>query len=210
VAKPILDAVTEVKESCGESLMRRIQTGVKNDEGIRKAYAGVISKADMEALVRMSADGTQYGLKLKARPDRKARLRFEKWIDIALQNTREQRPGINVNEAMKFGALMDAGVDMDELVQMFDYAVIKNGEQAQANSEKMIQLQGETNAQNEKIKIEGELAKIKAEAEAKIAEEQVRGQIKQSESNKQIAADLYESLREEVAAEENINISRSR
>jgi len=207
VAKPILDAAVEIKESCGECLMRRIQTGVKNNEGIRKAYAGVISKADMEALVRMSAEGTQYGLKLKARPDRKARLRFEKWVDIALQNTREQRPGINVNEAMKFGALMDAGVDMNELIQMFDYAVIKNGEQTQANSEKMIKLQGETNAQNEQVKIQGELAKIKAGAEAKIVEEEKRGEIKDRQSNKEMVRDLMAQVNEAANAEEGINTS---
>jgi len=168
---------------------------------------GVISKSDMEALVRMSAEGTQYGLKLKARPDRKARLRFEKWIDIALQNTREQRPGINVNEAMKFGALMDAGVDMDELVQMFDYAVIKNGEQAQANSEKMIKLQGETNAQNEKIKIEGELAKIKEEGDKKANEEMIRIAGKEKLLNKEMIRDLYAELREAANAEAGIDTS---
>ena len=37
--------------------MRRIQIGVKNDQTIRKAYAGVISKSDMEALVRMAGEG---------------------------------------------------------------------------------------------------------------------------------------------------------
>jgi hypothetical protein len=207
VAKPILDAVTEVKESCGESLMRRIQIGVKNDDSIRKAYAGVISKADMEALVRMASEGTQYGLKLKARPDRKAKLRFEKWVEMALQNTREQRPGINVNEAMKFGALMDAGVDMDELIQMFDYAVIKNGEQAQANSERMIAAQGEQQRQTDGQKGQLELAKIKAEAEAKIAEETVRGQVKDRQMNKEIVRDVYSSLVEASNAEEGINTS---
>jgi hypothetical protein len=93
---------------------------------------------------------------------------------------------------------------------MFDYAVIKNGEKAIADRNQAMQIQGEEQRKTDAQKGQLELAKIKADAEAKIMEEQVRGQIKQSESNKQIAADLYKSLREEVAAEDGIFISGSK
>ncbi len=210
ILRTITKAVREVKQSTGESLMRRIQIGVRNSPEIRKAYAGVISNADMEAIVRMEAEGVQYGLSLKARPDRKARLRFDKWVDIALQNTREQRPGINVNDAMRFSQLLDAGVDLDEVIKMFDYIVIKNGEQAIKDRNESMQIQGEEQRKTDFQKAQIELEKIKAEGDIKFKEELLRGQIKQTETNKQIAADLYKSLREEVAAEDGINISGSR
>jgi hypothetical protein len=210
VLKPILDATSEIKQSVGESLMRRIQIGVRNSESIRKAYAGVISNADMEALVRMESEGVQYGLSLKARPDRKSRIRFDKWVDIALQNTREQRPGINVNDAMRFSQLLDAGADLDEVIKMFDYVVVKNGEQAVNDRNQSMQVQGEEQRKTDAQKAQIELAKIKAEGDQKFNEEMLRAKIKESETNKQIAADLYKSLREEEAAERGINISGSR
>jgi hypothetical protein len=207
VAKPILDATKEIKESCGECLMRRIQTGIRTDDSIRKAYEGVIPKSDMEALVRMSSEGTQFGLRLKARPDRKARLRFEKWIDIALQNTREQRPGININEAMKFAMLMDAGVDMDELIMMFDYAVIKNGEKAIADRNQALQIQGEEQRKTDAQKGQQVLDEIKAKGEIAMMEEDLRGKIKDRQANKEIVRDLYAEIREAANAEAGLNTS---
>lgn len=210
VLKPILSAVSEIKENAGECLMRRIQIGVRNNTTIRKSYAGVISNADMESVVRMEADGVQYGLKLKARPDREAKQTFMKWIDIALQNTREQRPGIDLNDAIFFKSQLDNGVDIGDLERQLGYTILKNKEEAQANSERMMQVQGEENRKSEELKAQAELAKIRAQAEADIAEEQVRGQIKERETNKQITADLYKSLREEAAAAEGLNISGGR
>ena len=73
-----------------------------------------------------------------------------------------------------------------------------------------MQVQAEENRKTEEAKMQGELMKIRAQAEASIAEEQIRGQIKERESNKQITADLYKSMREEAAAEAGINISGGR
>jgi len=47
--------------------MRRIQVAIKNNETIRKAYVGVISPSDMDALRMMESEGVQYGLSLKAK-----------------------------------------------------------------------------------------------------------------------------------------------
>jgi hypothetical protein len=207
VLKPILDAVSEVKESVGESIMRRIQIGIRNNKDIKKAYAGVISNADMEALVRMEAEDVQYGLSLKARPDRKARLRFDKWVDIALQNTREQRPGINVNDAMRFSQLLDAGVDLDEVIKMFDYVVTKNGEQAIKDRNESMQIQGDEQRKTDAQKAQVELAKIKAEGDMKFNEEMLRGKIKDQQSNKEMVRDLYAELREASNAEDGIQTS---
>jgi hypothetical protein len=65
----------------------------------------------------------------------------------------------------------------------------------------MIQLQGQTNAQNEQVKMQGELAKIKAQAEAKMAEEKVRGAVKDQimtkEKNYEWLRDLQQAADEE-------------
>ncbi len=210
IFKTMTKAVQEIKQSTGGSLMRRIQIGVRNSPEIRKAYAGVISNADMEAIVRMESEGVQYGLSLKARPDRKAKMRFENWINIALQNTREQRPGIDLNDAIFFMSQLENGVDISELEKQLQYTIDKNKEEAAAQSEQMIASQGEQQRQTDAQKAQLEAQKIQIEQEGKIKEELIRGQIKQTETNKQIAADLYKSLREEVAAEDGVFISGSR
>ena len=210
VLKPILDAMSEVKESVGGSIMRRAQIGIRNSDVIRKAYAGVISNADMEALVRMESDGVQYGLSLKARPDRIAKKKFERWIEIALQNTREQRPGIELPDAIRFSNLLENGADITELEQQLGYAIVKNKEESQANSEKMIGLQGEEQRKTDAQKAQIEMDKIKLEAEAKIAEEQIRGQIKDKLANKEIFSNLYAEIREAANAEMGINTSIKR
>jgi hypothetical protein len=207
VLKPILDAMSEVKESVGGSMMRRIQIGIRNSDVIKKAYAGIISKADMEALVRMEYDGVQYGLSLKAKPDRIAKKKFERWIEIALQNTREQRPGIELPDAIRFSNLLENGADITELEQQLGYAIVKNKEEAQANSEKMIQMQGDQQRQTDAQKAQVELEKIKAQAEADIAEEQIRGQIKDKLANKEIIRDLYAEIREAANAEAGLDTS---
>lgn len=207
VLKPILDATSEIKQSVGESLMRRIQIGVRNSESIRKAYAGVISNADMEALVRMESEGVQYGLSLKARPDRKAKLRFENWINIALQNTREQRPGIDLNDAIFFMSQLENGVDIGELEKQLQYTIDKNKEEAAAQSEQMMRVQSEENMKAQQAKDQGEMAKIQMEQEGKIKEELIRGKIKDQQANKEIVRDVYANLREAADAENGINTS---
>ena len=207
VLKPILDAMSEVKESAGGSLMRRIQIGVRNSDVIRKAYAGVVSKADMEAIVRMESEGVQYGLSLKAKPDRIAKKKFERWIEIALQNTREQRPGIELPDAIRFSNLLENGADITELEQQLGYAIVKNKEESQANSEKMIAMQGDQQRQTDAQKAQVEMEKIKAEAEAKMAEEALRGQIKDKLANKEIIRDLYAEIREAANAEAGLDTS---
>jgi hypothetical protein len=98
-------------------------------------------------------------------------------------------------------------VDIGDLEKQLGYTIVKNKEEAQANSEKMIQLQGQQNAQNEQVKAQAELAKIRAQAEASIAEENIRGQIKDRQSNKEMVRDLYAELREASNAEDGINTS---
>jgi hypothetical protein len=204
VIKPIADACFEVKESVGTSMMRRIQIGIRNSEQVRKSYGGIVSPMDIDALRLMESDGVQYGLSLKAKPDTRAKMRFEKWIDIALQNTREKRPGIDLNDAIYFMSRLEAGDDLNDLEKQLEYAIEKNKQEAAAQSERMIQAQGEQNTQLEQAKMQSEMARIKAEAEASMAEEALRGQIKAQQSSKEIVAQLWSDLRQTADAEDGI------
>ncbi len=207
IFKTITNAVKEIKQSTGESLMRRIQIGVRNSDVIRKAYAGVISKTDMDTLVMMESEGVQYGLSLKAKPDRRAKLRFENWVNLALQNTREQRPGIDLNDAIFFMSQLENGADISELEKQLQYTIDKNKQEAAAQSEQMIASQGEQQRQTDAQKAQIEMAKLQMEQEGKIKEELIRGDIKNQQMNKEIVRDVYASLVESANAENGINTS---
>ncbi len=195
VLKPLMDACYELKKSTGECMMRRIQVGIKNSEKIREAYVGVISPSDMEALRLIEAEGVQYGLSLKAKPDMKQKMRFENWINIALQNTREQRPGIDLNDAIWFMSQLENGADLLDLEKQLEYAIEKNKQEAQQQAEKNMQVQGQVNAQNEQLKAQAEQARIQAESQGKISEEIVRGKVKANQTKLEGNIKLLEDAR---------------
>jgi len=185
-------------------LMRRIQVAIKNNETIRKAYVGVISPSDMDALRMMESEGVQYGLSLKAKPDMKQKLRFEKWIDIALQNTREQRPGIDLNDAVWFMSQLENGADLMDLEAQLEYAIEKNKQEAAQQSQKMIEAQGQQNMQNEQVKAQAEQARIQAEGQMKVQEEIVRGRVKANQTKLEGNIALLEATRLAMEAEQGL------
>jgi len=207
VLKPLMDACFELKKGVGTCMMRRMQVGIRNSEKIRSAYAGVISPNDIEALRMMENEGVQYGLTLKAKPDMKQKMRFEKWIDIALQNTREQRPGIDLNDAIWFMSQLEAGADISELEKQLEYAIEKNKQEAEQQSQRMIEAQGQQNAQNEQLKAQAEQARIQAEAQAKINEEILRGKVKANQTKLEGNLALLEQARQAMEAENGINVN---
>jgi len=201
ITKTILDACFEIKESMGSSMMRRMQAGIRNVSEIRKAYTGVISPNDIDALKLMEAEGVQYGLTPRARPDGGVKMRYEKWLSDAMQNVREQRPGADLPDVMHLWRQLDTGGDVDELIDQLRYVIEKNKQEAQAQAEKMIEKQGQVNAQNEQTKVQGALATIKAQAEADMAEEKLRGVVKDQlmtkEKNYQWLSDMRQAADEE-------------
>jgi len=208
VLKPLMDSCFELKESVGSCMMRRVQVGIKNSEKIREAYVGVISPSDMEALRLMESEGVQYGLSLKAKPDMKQKMRFEKWIDIALQNSREQRPGIDLNDAVSFMSRLENGADLQDLEKQLEYAIEKNKQEAEAQSQRMIEAQGQQNAQNEQVKAQAEQARIEAEGKAKINEEITRGAVKKKQSILEGNLRLLEEARRAAEAEAGITVNQ--
>lgn len=208
VLKPILDACYELKQGVGSCVMRRIQIGIRNSQKIRDAYSGVVNSTDIETLRLMEGDGVQYGLSLRAKPDQRMRAKFTEWCALALQNVREQRPGVDLPDVMYFETALERGEDLYDLIDQMRYIIEKNKIEAQAQTERNMQVQGQVNAQNEQMKIQGELAKINAEAQAKANEEIIRGKIKMDQSKLEGNLQLLQSIREGMEAELGLNLNR--
>lgn len=209
ILKPITDAFLEIKQDTGECMMRRIQVGIRNSEKIRKAYAGVISPSDMDALKLMESEGVQYGLSLKAKPDKGLRAKIDIWIEKALQNVREQRPGIEIPDAIFFSSQLDRGADINDIEDQLRYIINKYKEEADAQAEKNMRIQGEVNAQNEQVKQQGIIEQTKADAEAKMAEEALRGDIKDSLLTKENNIKFLQLLMAGADAEDGLTTNKS-
>jgi hypothetical protein len=206
VLKPILDALFEIKGSAATSMMRRLQIGLRNSAKIKEAYTGVIAPNDMDAIVSMEGEGVQYGCTLKPKPDAKQKAIFENWINIALQNTREQRPGIDLNDAVYFMSQLENGADILELENELRYKIEKNKQAAEKQSQDMIKLQAQTNAQNEQTKTQGAIALSDAQSKGKMQEEAIRGNIKDSLLTKQFNMEFLKQLQDAANAEKGLNI----
>jgi hypothetical protein len=210
VLKPILDAIFEIKGSAATSLMRRIQIGIRNNDTIREAYAGIISPSDMDAMLTMEKEGVQYGINLKAKPDEKQKRRFIEWVNIALQNVREQRPGIDLPDAMYFETALERGEDMYELIEQVRYIIEKNKQEAQQATERNMQVQAEQNAKAEQMKQQGQMAIDNNVNQGKMKEEMVRGDVKARQTTLEQNYLFLEALRQAADAEQGINTQTSK
>jgi len=202
---PYLHAIFEIKSSAGTSMMRRLQIGLRNSAKIKEAYIGVIAPNDMNAMIEMEADGVQYGLSLKAKPDAKQKARFENWINIALQNTREQRPGADLPDVMHFMTQLEQGADMNDLVEQLSYIIQKAKQESLKNSQDAIKLQAQTNMQAQQAKDQSAAGLIQAEGQVKMQRESMVGNIKDSLLTKQFNMDFLKQLQAGADAEAGLN-----
>jgi hypothetical protein len=210
VLKPILDAIFEIKGSVATSLMRRIQIGLRNSDRQREAYSGIISPADMDAMLTMESEGVQYGISLKPKPDQRQKAKFMEWINIALQNVREQRPGIDLPDAMYFETALDRGEDMYELIDQMRYIIQKNKQEADQTTKENMQAQAQANMQAEQMKQQGQMALDNNIAEGKMKEEAMRGNVKDSLLTKEYNYEFLKRLQDDANAEKGLTVSTSK
>lgn len=202
--KPIVDACLEIKQSAGECMMRRIQIGIRNSEVIRNSYKGVISPTEIDALKEMEANGVQYGLSLKAKPDGMMKAQFMTWLNAAVQDTRDGNTGLYTSDAMFFTSRLEAGEDIQDLIRQMRYQIKKNREENQQRKSADIQQQLDGNAQNEQQKFQNEMQKIQAEQQGKAGEEMIRGQIKEKQGMREANLAFLMELKKSADAEMGI------
>jgi hypothetical protein len=158
----------------------------------------------MDAMLTMEDEGVQYGISLKAKPDQRQKAKFLEWISIALQNVREQRPGIDLPDAMFFETALDRGEDMYELVQQMRYIISKNKQEAQQQQAAVIQQQAQANAQAEQSKQQGQMAVDTNMNKGKAAIEQMRQVGKDQLLTKEYNYQFLKQLQQAADAEKGL------
>jgi hypothetical protein len=205
VLKPIVEGIFETKKSIGESLMLRYQIGIRVDKDLREALSGVVSPADIKTLMLAEHNGVQYGISLKPKPTDALKAQYMKYLELEVT-----KGVLSSAQGMYFVERMESGADMIDLRQEIDYAIEKATERKQQEALMTIQEQNKGNMELEQQKGQNEQAKIGAEAQAKIAEEVARGEIKMRLEKLQGNRDLVNRLMEDVAREKEMKNENSR
>jgi hypothetical protein len=163
----------------------------------------------MDAVVLMEAEGVQYGLELKPKPDARQKAKFAEWINIALQNTREQRPGIDLNDAIYFMSMLESGADLLDLEKELEYAIEKNKEVQQQQSAAMIQQQAQANIQAQQAKDQSAAQLMQVEGQQKMQEEAMRGNVKDSLLTKEYNWEFLKRLQDAANAEKGLETTKT-
>lgn len=199
VLKPMLHALLEQKESVAKSLSLRIQIGLRVDKDIRKAYAGWVSPGDIKTMLLAEQEGTQYGIKLRARPDEAQRMSVKKYLELEVQ-----RGTLNSPDALYFEERINSGADITEIRQEMSYAIEKNKEQAHRQQIEVTKAQNDGLKELEIIKDQN-LAKQKMlEYRSKVGEEQMRGEIKRKEQIREHNAEFFNKVLDAANAENGV------
>jgi hypothetical protein len=152
VLKPIISAVRELKENIATSIVSMIQTGIKAEDDIAKAYELVIGKNNLKAVKDAEKDAAQYGIMMQAKPDQLYKQSIGKYIQIALQSGRDGKAGIDFPEAMLLEERLLRGEDITQLRQDLTYFYHRNKQKVQEQTEQNIQLQNQGLQQVEQVK----------------------------------------------------------
>lgn len=205
ILKPVMDAMFEIKESLAESLMCRMQIGLRVSEDIRRVYGGVVPPSDIKAMIMAESSGAKYGISLKARPTEQMLQEIKQYMLAAVE--RQELP---VTEAMYFSERMAAGEDLLEIRQQLAYSIEKEGQRKQEEQMANIDRQNQGLQQLEQLKGQQQAALIQMEGQAKTQEEVVRGQIKQNLLKAEKNYELMNKLYDLAAQEEGLTPQTSR
>ena len=150
--KPIMLAILELKRAASDSLMRRLQIGLRNSKEIRETYTGVVGSADIEALVVGEKSAAQYGIVLKERPGELYKERIKAYIEAALQSGRDGRPGLTAPQALYFEERLSQGADLIEIRQQISYEIEKDKQEMEMSKQNAIEQQSQAVQQQEQQK----------------------------------------------------------
>jgi len=205
--KPIIDGALEIKQSAGESMMRRIQIGIRNSQEIRDSYAGVVGETEIESLRLMEKNAVEYGMALKPKPDEKIKAMFYSWLEASVASTSAGNVELYTTDKIYFASRLEAGADIIDLTRQMRYRIKKNKEEAEQAKQAAAQQQIEGNAMVEQLKHKNAVELMQVEGQVKTAEEMVRGKIKDDAIKTEKTFEFWQSLQERADAEQGLQIN---
>jgi hypothetical protein len=152
ILKPLVVKLLQLKQDISESIIRKIQLGIRFSNDIRKAYEPVVGKNDMQILEDAEHSAVQYGMSFEAKPDEDYKRAILEAANISLNNRREGRPGIDMATHTYIIERVMQGGNLKELRLIIAYQESKAREEIDMQSKQNIELQGQQNLKLEQAK----------------------------------------------------------
>jgi hypothetical protein len=167
--RPFITALFEVKQSLAESLMRRIQIGIRANEDVRKVYAGLIGDTDVEMLRQAEKLGAEYGLVVRQRPSGEYKQELSRYIETALAASRDGGNSLELPDAMLIKEKMWRGENLTAIRQEVTYHIKKAKKEYEQKQQQLVQQQQDGMMQQEQMKIQSEQAKAQMDAQMQMS-----------------------------------------
>ena len=147
IMKPLVVKLLQLKQNIAESVIRKIQLGIRYSDEIAKAYEPVVGKNDMQILKDAEQSAVQYGMTFEAKPDEEYKRMIIEAANISLNNRREGKPGIDLATHTYILERVMQGGNLKELRLIIGYQESKAREEIDMQEKQNIELQGKQNAQ---------------------------------------------------------------
>jgi hypothetical protein len=183
--KPLALAVNAIKQNSAKAFMRRFILACRARKDIIKSYEGVIGRAGIERLISAERSMVDYGMTFQPRPTEQERAEMKQSVNLALQNRREGRPGIDLQTKMYIDEQINSGVNLkwirfylgfsEKRIAREDEERQKRLIEAQSQQiEKQIAMKNQSEAQKKEMDIKGDLAVEEKKGENDIKKEIVK------------------------------------
>jgi hypothetical protein len=209
VLKPISTATRELKENVAVSLMSMIQSGIKAEKAIEKAYELVVGPSILGYIKDAEKDGAQYGLTMKSKPDQLFKQNMAKNIQIALQSGRDGKAGVDLPEAMLLEEQLLRGEDITQLRQNLTFLIARHKKELERKEKENIMLQNQGLMQLEQVKAQNMQMETRSKAAIAQAAEVEKRKTERLVQNYQFLNKLMETVQKEeqtgVVSPQNAN-----
>ncbi len=158
IIRPISTALFELKQSAGECMVSRIQTGIRVSSTVRKAYAGVIGENDINVLRLAEKTAVRYGLSMKARPDQLFKQKLVSYIEIALASGRDGKAGIELTDGMMLEEKLWRGADIADIRNELTWIIERRKQENALEKKALIEQQSKENQDLEAEQQQGAMA----------------------------------------------------
>lgn len=152
ILNPMVTKLLRLKERCSESLISKLQLGIRFNSDIRKGYEAVVGKNDMQIMLDAEKSHVQYGQTFQAKPDDQYKKLIIEAANISAQQRRSGLIGIDTAMHTYIIERVMQGGNLRELRMIIAYQEQKYKEQLDAEKKASIDQQNQGLAQIEQQK----------------------------------------------------------
>jgi hypothetical protein len=202
ILKPIITSIFQIKKYSAIVISEEARLTVRSNKKCYDAYARVIGQNDIEDLRRSEYDLTELGISMVPRPTQQDIQQIVQAADKALEDGRNDRPGITLDIRIYITEKILCGANLKDIRMYLANAVKKSAEYIQAMKERNVNMQNQGLAQIEQQKAQAKQQEIDMQAKATIAINNNKHVNTMDEIELKLTGD-YESLTHQHNLEQN-------